>query len=316
MHRPALLPVFLLAAASPLPAAMSIFGYDANVHDRFDSTSFLGASYDLSGIGRSDDSKGRWATMISSEYFVSADHFHPTVGSTLTFHEDNDSAGPVVTRTVLSGTQIGTTDIWLGKLSSPLPASIATYDIAAPGADVSTSLGAYADALVYQVGLRDDWNVGGTTNFALGLNHIEIGDATSEELGSFNTIGFIKDEAGDSQLENPGETFFVIGDSGAPSFLDVGGDLVIAGLHSYVTTGLSELSITFSDFVDTQSPGSAYQTPGTQTRDISYDVFLANYRDDVLTTAGLTVPEPASFALAAGILAFGAAWRIRATRRS
>lgn len=311
MQRSACLLAALCAGTLPAPAAMSVLNYDADLHDRFDSASFIGSAYDLSGIGRSSDGLGRWATMISSEYFISANHFHPGVGSTITFHEDNASGGTTVTRTVLSGSRIGGTDIWLGRLDSALPGTIQSYEIAGTTVDLSSTLGSYADSLVFQVGLRDSWTVGGTTNFVLAQNRIDIGDSTSEELGTFDTIGFIRDQPGDNNLVDPGESFFITGDSGAPSFLDVGGSLVLVGLHVYTIAGLAENDPAFGSFVESQSPDSAYGAPGIQTRDISYDSFLPNERNAILGAAGLPVPEPAHYALGAGMVALLLAARRR-----
>lgn len=283
-------------AAGTAHGAMVVLNYDPEVHDRFDSTSFLGGSYDWSGVARSSDNA--WATLVSASHFVSTNHFKPLVGSTVTFFEGNDSNGTTHVRTVVSGQRIGNTDIWVGRLDSVLPSSITYYDIASTVIDdISTSLGAYADQPVFHVGLRDVESVSGTTNFALGINHFEIGDSTAQSNGSFDAIGFVEDRAGDPNLNDPGETFFRSGDSGAPSFVDIGGRLTLVGLHSYTVSNLADggpSASNFSDFVESQSPQSPYQQTGPQTRDISYDNFVPNYRDEIVAV----IPEPSPTALA------------------
>lgn len=64
-----LLIVFMtLAMGSPWAVAAMVFAEDLpEEHNRFDSTMFIGASYDWSGVGRG--SGGGWATMIFSATF-------------------------------------------------------------------------------------------------------------------------------------------------------------------------------------------------------------------------------------------------------
>ena len=53
------------------------------LYDRFvNSSQFIGAGLDFSGVGQ--DTSGHWATMISSHFFVTAGHYHPSAGDTVT----------------------------------------------------------------------------------------------------------------------------------------------------------------------------------------------------------------------------------------
>ena len=80
--------------------------------------------YNWSGEGR----YAQWGTLISPDYFLTANHYTPGVGGTLYFYSTNDSTGPREARTVTWGTQIfglfngvlTPTDLWLGKLDAPL----------------------------------------------------------------------------------------------------------------------------------------------------------------------------------------------------
>ncbi len=75
------------AVIAPSHADLTVRGYSPLLHDRFNNhSSFIGSGIDWSGVGRS--SGGRWATMISDTYFLSAAHFPPGVGDTLTFTDE------------------------------------------------------------------------------------------------------------------------------------------------------------------------------------------------------------------------------------
>lgn len=278
--------------------ATNILNYDPDLFDRFDSSSFVGDSLDWSGVGREEGSRGRWATMIGPRHFLSVNHFRPRDNSDIIFHENNDSAGPTVRRTAVSGQRIGNTDIWVGELDSSVPASVRIYDVSSTILDLSSSLGSLADTFIYTVGLRDSWDEAGTTNFAVSFNNLEVGDSTAEANGDFQAVGFVRDVSGDPNLNDPGESFLQIGDSGAPSFVDMGGQLTIVGLHSYTVSGLGENFTSFGDFVESQSPNSPYNQTGPPVeRDISFDNFLGNYRDDILQA----VPEPSYGAFFLGL---------------
>ena len=93
---------------------------------------FLGQAFDWSGVGQVGN--GTWATMISPDYFVSAAHYHPSGGDTLTFYEDNDPSGPSHQFTVANWSYQTSynglpSDLWLGKLTTPIPATTISLPI-------------------------------------------------------------------------------------------------------------------------------------------------------------------------------------------
>jgi hypothetical protein len=275
-HRGSLIGAFLVCHALIDPnstfAAMAIDGFSSARHDRFaNSGSFLLAGLDLSGVARSSDANGPWATMISPIHFLSADHFHPSVGSMLTFHHDNNAAGASSTRTVVGGARLGNTDVWIGQLNSPIDPSVAVYSIVGPGS--------YLSSIVYHVGLSASGALGPdrTTDFAVGRNVFDVDFGLVTPVNSTTVTksgGYIDDTmAGDlsapftngPNLISPDETFFNTFDSGGPSFLLSGSSLHLFGIHAFA--------------------GS------TSERRVSGDSYLPEYKSSILAA----IPEPSTF---------------------
>jgi hypothetical protein len=109
-------------------------GLDVGRYDRFaGNPGFIGAGMDWSGIGRATATSGGpgWATMISPSFFVTAAHtvVDPLMGAgkTLRFYANNN-VNSAVDRTIATGWPLGN-DLWLGKLSTPVPDTIHTYPI-------------------------------------------------------------------------------------------------------------------------------------------------------------------------------------------
>ena len=97
--------VTLLTAT--MASALTIVGYDSATNDRFSSgypgnpvvnssVSFLGAGYDLSGVGWNPANVTQSFAMISDQYFVYSNHYGP--GSTLDFY--SPTQGTVVSYAV------------------------------------------------------------------------------------------------------------------------------------------------------------------------------------------------------------------------
>jgi len=111
-------------------SAIQIADFDTLANDRFANVeSFVANSFDLSGIAL--NGAGRWATMISENVYVTAGHYAPGVGSSMTFYAGNDPDGTSVTRSITSNRQqIQGTDIFVGTLDSALPAGFSFFDFA------------------------------------------------------------------------------------------------------------------------------------------------------------------------------------------
>ncbi len=217
--------VTLLVAVRLVRADMYLEGVDgdhamSSTNDRFYTGSdkaFIGAMYDLSGVGLS--SGGSWATMISPQYFISAYHDHPGAGQTITFYEGDTTASGAHTYTVDSWSAItnfngSPSDVYVGRLTAPIPASdnIACYPVLQLANNSS-----YVGMTIYNYGYPN----------RLGENVISS-IATYTEAGESQTGMFFNY---DVPGVGPSESYLMGGDSGGPSFTEVGGKLALLGEH-------------------------------------------------------------------------------------
>jgi hypothetical protein len=278
------LPAFLSFCAANLHAAMEIQGIvsgtaPASNYDRFaNSSAWIGnpanwaggappgtSAYTWTGVGR-DTSIGRWATMISPSFIVSASHFAPNVGDTVQFFLTNNPNGPSETRTVvaaesLQGSVTGDEgDVWVGKLSAPIT-DVASYPILQLPTSDNTAFGGLG---IDTFGVSDSGT--NATNVRLGRNVITPGSAK---------WGFAYNFTYDTPGLGPDESQVIEGDSGAPSFfLYGGGTPALTGLHWYnndpvdtmsgdsflptyvndIQTGMNQLGNTRGETVKTVSP--------------------------------------------------------------
>jgi|TARA_B110000881_G_scaffold9496_1_gene7254 hypothetical protein len=231
----------MCALATDASAVLALQSFDANKHHRFaNHASFIGSGKDWSGVARA--SNGRWVTMISSTYFITANHAAPLVGDTVIFHEDNYAAGTTVTRTVTSRTRIGGTDLVVGRFDSAPGATIAIYGIASnTTTEAGFSSSVYSDREAFIVGKNDTGAL--TTQFRVGRNELDrffdgVAVAGSETVsGSLTGIGdAITFDDDRSSLESLGddEAYLQSGDSGAPMFVTSGDDLVLTGVNWFI----------------------------------------------------------------------------------
>ena len=144
--------------------------------------------------------------MISPTYFVSANHDHPTPGQTVTFYTGNSYGSTSYTYTV-SNTYYRTqydgqgSDLYLGELTTPVAASIATYPV--------LDLPSDSDYLGMTI-----WTYGYPNR--VGLNNI----SSIEDLplsGYQSRVMFYPYYANGGQ-QGANESYLEPGDSGGPSF--------------------------------------------------------------------------------------------------
>lgn len=284
------LTVILLLCKS-VDGAIVIDGFTSAKHDRFaNDPSFIGSGLDFSGVGRSGTS-GRWVTLISPDTFLTANHFAPSTGESVTFVSGNDPSGGggTVTTTVSGGTRLGTTDLFIGTLGSAVT-GVATYSIAPFLAGADAVVGGYFGQAAYLLGISPTGTLGTgslagnpTTSMSVGRNILDVafGDLEVQAVSStFDLAGYIDDTAAGDLTGNsmasanliPDEAYLQGGDSGAPTFIVNGnGDLELLGIHSVI----GELDFDNDDDTD---------------RRFSGDNFLPRYAGQIYAIA--MIPEP------------------------
>ncbi len=274
----------ILALTSPLNAALMVQGYDVNRHDRSDSNSFIGSGYSFSGVANSGlnaqnnlEFRG-WATMISPSFFLSANHFHNADGVNLRFFETNSVMGTYVDRMVLSGQRIAGSDLWLGRLDSPLTTvsiySIATGNLVGQPIQV---VGRSATSPAQRVGSNViDEQINSFSHPNLGSS---VGDVYAFDLDP------VTDEA---RVEG--------GDSGGPSFAIVNGSLALAGIHWFQYTVSDDPSTPENEAL--QPPGSGDTRAGNYMTQINSAIAAANIGESA-SFVPVAVPEPGTWTLLA-----------------
>jgi hypothetical protein len=218
--------LIVLAAGAVCRGDMLVETRQPNRQDRFyvgTDKNFLGQAFDWSGVGQA--SNGTWVTMISPDYFVSAAHYHPGADNTVTFYEGNDPNGPSHQFTVASWSFQTSfnglpSDLWLGKLTTPIPADdhITYYPVLGLPSDSD-----YVGRMIY---------VNGKPN-TVGRNVIDrITDALEGDPAYKDTVSMEFDYNTVSGL-GADECYLIGGDSGGPSFVDANGQLALVGIHYY-----------------------------------------------------------------------------------
>lgn len=234
---------FVLVALSVcVQAELWIKNHEPTRHNRFrdDAARFVAGDHDLSGVG---SATGWWVTMISPQYFLTADHA-PASGQ-VKFNVGNRLGSEVVYIDVDWTQQVADADLRLGRLVSPVPDDIPYYPL-------------------LELGWEGDYK---------GLNVLMYGHRTWEGRVGRNTInGFAWDQFGYGSrlMDMPynrttglgdDECWIQNGDSGAPSFAAVGDTLALVGIHVQVL-----------GFFDGAEP---------QEGALSRDVFLFEYIDEL-----------------------------------
>lgn len=275
---------------------MVVDGYGASTNDRFENdVAFFAGAHDFSGVGRA--SSGHWATLVSNNVFVSAGHFHPGVGSTITFHHTNDPLGVTTTRTVSGGMGLPGGDVWVGWLNAPVGAGVTYYDIPdASSVDLAEFLATdVAGSAILTVGRSPGGNKSGValTDFVVGQNVVD-GFGTGVVTGGItnDVIQWVQDEDGDTDKVLY-ESKVASGDSGAPSFYVNGSGVIeLVGVHFSSNGVLKDGKI----------------------RSASRDTYLPNYVTGIQEQVALhavVVPEPSVAMLWIGALVAFVRLRVR-----
>jgi len=279
---------------------------DAN-NDRFTNDgTFILNGRNLSGIGQG--SSGKWATAISRNVIISAAHFHPAVDELIYFYPGNDPTAAPEVRRLISGQKIASnnpsfsTDLYIGVLDSNLSSNIQHFSYAnefltgtppSGGDDFTLSdAGSLQDLNAYLFGLSPFDETSSVDRFvyndqAVGRNRV-TGFAENVVFGGNSdndALIFYEEVSGDADFVTY-EAQFRGGDSGGPTFVDIGGELVLVGTNAFI-----------NDAGDTEFSGVNYI--GNQA------AFIDNFIN------ANAVPEPGSGALAMGIFSLFVFYRRR-----
>lgn len=277
----------LLLSTAVSQGAINIDLFQTLEHDRFSNDdAFIASGLDLSGVAIADtDAGGRWVSMISPNVFLSVHHasFFPANGSPVTFFNSNDPLGASTTRTVLDSQRVGTSDIRIGVLDEPLPASYAYYDFATENLETFDGPGPedewftsspYYNQDAYLFGRSPtDW-ADTAQDMAVGRNKLDGWVSDVEDTHDAILAGL--DSSGDANFL-AGEALLQVGDSGGPLIIDDGaGNLTIVGLNW------------FNEFGGVDLNGFSY---------------VGDYASEIQNYLDLnSVPEVKHFALLSGIL--------------
>ena len=109
--------LWILASFNTLNALI-IDEFSANYNDRFaNHNDFIAHDFYLSGIGISDS--GHWLTMVSSNVFLSSNHYFPANDASVTFYAGNNPNGSSLTRLSATANKLET-DLRIGYLDQAL----------------------------------------------------------------------------------------------------------------------------------------------------------------------------------------------------
>jgi hypothetical protein len=223
------------ALASFARADLYLQSFQAPRHDRFYSGSdkaFIGGDLNFSGVGKTSND-GRWVTMISPSYFLTAAHWPAWTGASVTFYPNNTVNNPL-TYTVASTHYITQfdgydSDLYLGKLTTPIDTlKIAHYPI--------FSLDSFDEYLGKEIDVVGTGSASPSRRAdRVGRNLIDLIGVAPEENDQHQVVK--KTVAMQFDYDIPGlgadETFLISGDSGGPSFVVQDGALALVGIHYY-----------------------------------------------------------------------------------
>jgi PEP-CTERM motif len=280
------------------------------------SPSFIGAPYDLSGIGWDSANPTFSITMVSPRHFIGAYHvfqngdfqintqvrfFDPVAGVVRSYTIQAVHRPTTTFTNAMGQQQTLPSDVLLGTLSAPIPPSdhITFFPVA------SGATSQFIGAPMLNHGQNTNYGAGNQTH--LGRNNVDdVGLASFDGTVPVNEATVVATY--DYNAANPGEFYLVGGDSGGPSFTPINGLLALLSEHY----------------------GVSNNTLNPQPGDFSADGFLPAYIDQINAfmaqdtdathpngySLTLTpVPEPASLLLTALAAAGGGYW-LRRRRRS
>ncbi len=198
-------------------------------------------------------------SIIEANVFISAYHWAPS--GIVYFYPGNDPTVTPITRQIVSGEKIGSTDLYVGVLDEALPDNIAHYAIAnlplsgpPPDGDTFyvTNAGAYQGLNTYMFGLSPfDENIPADDRFvyndqAVGRNRISgyAENVPFEGNSNADALVLLRDAALNANYVQY-ESYLQGGDSGGPTFADMGGELVLLGTNAWTLNDNSGSGINY-----------------------------------------------------------------------
>jgi hypothetical protein len=235
--------LLLLVGSAPALSAQyaDIDSYSAATNARYENDPSFIVGNSLSGLGRSiNTSFGSWGTLVSPNVFISANHWSPAVGHSLTFFASNDPSGPSITRTVIASRQLGNSDIQVGVLDFSLPSEYQPFPFF--NTPITSLIDFESSALLD----GDVFMVKRDTDASFQLENVAVGKNITEHWMAPNTISGIDqplliavDDPSSSSFWVQYESILQLYDSGAPVLLELNGELTVIGLNWYRFENLS-----------------------------------------------------------------------------
>ncbi len=313
--------------SSMMIQAAQVANFSQILNDRFrNDPSFIANGFNLSGVGRTSD--GQWATRIGANYYLSANHFHPSNGETVTFHASNNPSGTTYSYVSAGGFQISGSDLWLGYFNETINSSVTTYSynttaansLAGAGINLAEVFmvgnsqtgdsvyggpGSLTDMVVAQNRAESWYETGTNTVLAAGVTNAFVNgsgsplNATWDQIVTFRNVSGDNFYTGTDQRTHEGQ--LISGDSGSPLFSVVSGQLRVEGIaYSVVTLGGGVTG----DFV---SGGGLEQREATF---YSYTGSLNSGINAAISNVPVPIPEPSQ----AMLLLLGAGVMLRRKR--
>ncbi len=294
--------IILFGLCAPMMAsAVVTANFTAAENLRFeDDPAFIGNPYDWSGVGRSTSGtfNREWATLLGENYFISAVHYHPTTGETISFAGGNSPSSPVFNYTVAGGFAVPGTDLWIGYTAGAIEPSLKRYsysttaanslsgtglvgsNLLVSGDNVAGGAGTNADHVV-GTNQAESWLESGTNNFTVPGATVQLQSAINFDV----LITFENEENDTTNTFTTHESQVQGGDSGGPLFAIVGGDLQLVGIGYAVIPELD------GNFIQTDDPDP------DESRAASLFSYVGSYESELAATIALVpgaVPEPSA----------------------
>jgi hypothetical protein len=290
------------ASADMLIAGGSAF---FNQSDRFyggtnPPPDFAFSQFNFSAVGNAHGTDGSsfWGTLISPNFILTANHSggQPPTGTTFTFSTTDSRTGPTVSFTAGPGMEVGNTDLFLMELTKSTAGSgLVPYAIAAD--DESSLVG----AKTYGVGRP--WRIGTNNIDGFATAGVDFTSPSPPEGGRT----FLYDYNNSNPTGNPFENELQSGDSGGPTFVANGNQLLLVGIHWFNFNPGDASYTPFGGSGDSFVPANIAMIEATMK-------LIDPTTTDTLTVIPFSVPEPSALALTAvGLLGLFAR-RLRSLR--